>query len=212
MPSPLGHALGGIAAGWLVGGAPRRPAPASGEAGPDDAGTGRTGGGRLRALYARDPANWRLTALWAGLAVAPDLDLLFGAHNTYSHSLGAVAAVFAVAWVVTRGRLRLALAAAAAWGSHLPLDWLGHDTSAPLGIMALWPLTTAYFYADVELFMAISRRYWQDGFWQHTLLAVLRESAILLPVVIAVWAVRPRRARPSDAVPEPPATPCPSNF
>jgi hypothetical protein len=199
MPSPLGHALGGIAAGWLLGGAPslQPTAPHRAEAG---RAASRSGvGERLLALYERDPASWRLTFVWAALGVSPDLDLLFGTHNTYSHSIGAIAVVFAVAWFVTRGRRGLALAAAAAYGSHVPLDWLGHDISAPYGIMALWPLTTAYYYADAELFMAISRRYWQASSWTHNMLAVLREVLILGPALALIWALRRRRTRPVRA-------------
>jgi hypothetical protein len=199
MPSPLGHALGGIAAGWLVSAAPRVTATGRGE-------TGRGFRARVRELVARDPWRWRVTAVWAALGLAPDLDLLFGTHNTYSHSVGAVAIVFALAWLLTRGRTGLALAAAAAYGSHLPLDWLGHDASAPYGIMALWPVSREFFYADAQVFMAISRRYWQDGFWTHNLLAVLRELALLLPVVAAVWTLRqpgPGRA-PRPALPPAP--------
>jgi hypothetical protein len=179
-----------------------------GPAGGPAPGAGRdsapAGSSPLRALLARDPATWRLTALWAALAMLPDLDLLAGTHNTYTHSVGAVALVLVVAWLVTRGRARLALAAAAAYASHLPLDWLGHDNSAPFGIMALWPITSAYYYAEAEVFMAVSRRYWQGGFWAHNLTAALREMAILLPAVLAVWALRRRGGRGMPRPDEPP--------
>ena len=36
---------------------------------------------------------------------------------------------------------RRALAITAAYATHTLLDWLGADSSAPFGIMALWPVT-----------------------------------------------------------------------
>ena len=38
---------------------------------------------------------------------------------------------------------RLAVACAAAWASHVLLDWLGTDAMAPIGVMALWPVDSA---------------------------------------------------------------------
>ena len=94
-----------------------------------------------------------------------------------------------------KGRLRLALACAAAYGSHILLDWLGTDTSAPIGIMALWPFATGYFEAGLHLFPAVSRRYWQpELFWLQNLRALVTELLILGPVLVAVWISR-RRSR-----------------
>ena len=74
MPSPIGHALAGVAAAWAVDLVPGdrawRTAPAS------------------AAWYLR--AGDGLTLLCAGLGAAPDLDLAFVAHRTVTHSIGAV--------------------------------------------------------------------------------------------------------------------------
>jgi hypothetical protein len=164
--------LGGVAAGWLVA---DRAGPASRD--------------RLAATRGWLPvwvrASWRQAAVLGGLGVAPDLDLLAGTHSTYTHSVGAVALVFVAALLWTRAP-RLAAAAAAAWGSHILLDWLGSDTTPPIGIMALWPFTDAYYQSPFFVFMAISRRYWQPGFLAHNTLAALREVLILLPIAAAV--------------------------
>ena len=40
---------------------------------------------------------------------------------------------------------RRALAIAAAYATHTLLDWLGTDSAAPFGIMALWPVTDDYY-------------------------------------------------------------------
>src|SRR6266516_2432485 len=118
MPSPIGHALAGIAAGWLV-----APAPSGNPTSP----LGRA-------------------ALYGVVAVFPDVDLLFGAHSGPTHGLGAAVIASAFAWFLMRGRrvphaARLAVAICVAYASHTLLDWLGTDTSPPIGIMALWPFS-----------------------------------------------------------------------
>src|SRR5262245_29323164 len=111
MPSPLGHGLAGAAAGWAVDGAPPR-------------------------------AVWtdRRTLLFALVALVPDLDLLFGAHSGPSHGLGGALLAGLLVWAIARLRRAprastLAIACAAAYSSHTLLDWLGTDTSPPIGIM-----------------------------------------------------------------------------
>jgi membrane-bound metal-dependent hydrolase YbcI (DUF457 family) len=189
MPSPVGHALAGMAAGWLVDPPGRR------------AGAGAFGRATIFAL--------------AGMA--PDLDLLFGAHRGATHGLSAALVAGALAWACSVGlgasRSRavdarkaaaantfaagtFALAVAAAYASHTLLDWLGSDTSPPIGIMALWPVSREYSESPLHLFMAISRRYWLPDFWAYNLRALLRELAILLPVLAAVMLLR-RRAGPA---------------
>ena len=130
-------------------------------------------------------------------AVAPDLDFLWGRHNMETHSLLAgVAAGFAVfAW---KRNARLAIAVAVAWASHVLFDWLGSDTTPPLGVMALWPLSSEYYFSNAFFFEAISRRYWLDNFISHNVWAVTREILILGPPAAALWFWRRGRgSRPS---------------
>src|SRR5262245_18421000 len=130
MPSPVGHALGGLAAAFLVDSLVRRPA-----------------------------LTLPLLATSAALAVAPDLDILTGSHRTYSHSIGAVAIVGLVSWAVLRARRSNTSAAAAltaAYASHLALDWLSKDTSYPSGLTALWPFTATYYRSGMDIFGEIS--------------------------------------------------------
>lgn len=178
MPSPLGHALAGAAAAWLVQPPARRA-------------------GRLDT-----PRLLRQAAVFAAIAVLPDLDLLWGRHSGPTHGLGAALIVGLVAWVAVQRRgwegspaWRIGLAAAAAYASHTLLDWLGRDTSAPIGIMALWPLSREYFESDLHVFMAISRHYRTEGFLRQNVLAVTREMAILVPIVAGVLWIRVRRNR-----------------
>jgi inner membrane protein len=171
MPSPVGHALAGVAAGWMVQGTPPF---------------------RARTIWIRE------AALFGSLAVLPDADLLVGAHSGPTHGVGAAILVGLVAFVFWRGtpgvRARGALACTLAYGTHILLDWLGSDSSAPIGIMALWPLSREYYESSLHLFMAISRRYWHGwSFVRQNVTAVVREVLILGPILTAVAMMRPRR-------------------
>src|SRR5262245_38049701 len=179
MPSPVGHALGGIAAGWLV------------------TGTGNRARHPGRAEMAAPEWTTRRTALYAAAGAAADLDLLTKWHRGPSHSLGAAVLVGVVAWLVTRGTgrrdPRTAFAIAAAYASHVLLDWLGSDTRPPIGIPALWPISQAYYESSLHLFAAVSRRYWLAEFWTYNLYALGRELLILGPIVIALYLTRRNR-------------------
>lgn len=138
----------------------------------------------------------------AAAGVAPDLDLLFGTHSTYTHSVGAVAMVYgAVRLLRPQPHAAGALAIALAWGTHLLLDWLGTDTTEPVGIMALWPFTTAHYQSTLFVFDAISRLYWiPELFIWGNLKAAAKELLILGPFV-AVAATLARRSRGSSREP-----------
>jgi membrane-bound metal-dependent hydrolase YbcI (DUF457 family) len=175
MPSPVGHALGGLIVGLALprarGGTER---PTSEVRGP------------LRAVSAP-------LLLCAAAAVLPDLDFLWSRHN----SLGAAVLVGLATLAWTRGRAPgLAVAVALAWASHVLFDWLGSDTTPPLGVMALWPFSSDFYFADAFVFDAISRRTELPGFWSHNLWAVVREVAMLGPLVaLAAWRSRRERRR-----------------
>ncbi len=149
--------------------------------------------GTVRRLYERWGGG--LTVTCAILAAAPDLDLLFNAHRTYTHSIGAVIIVTVIAALVARWRglpvARVALTCGAAWGSHLLLDWLGADTNPPFGIMALWPFSHGWYISKVSIFDSVSRRYWlpQQFIWGN-LLNVGWEVLVLAPIVIVLGLIR----------------------
>ena len=176
MPSPVGHALGGFAVGWLAARSSRLDRPL------------------LTGL------------VFAGLGVAPDLDIVVeGTHRLYTHSIAAVGLVALLAALSLRiagarvadagARRALVVAATAAYASHLLLDWLGDDRSVPIGIRAFWPFSDAYFQSDLRWFPPVERRYWLPGFWTANLRAIGREVAVLAPLVVfAVW-VRARSTR-----------------
>ena len=172
MPSPVGHALGGFAFGWLA----------------------------ARSSRLRYPLLTAVT--FATLGAIPDVDILVeGTHRLYTHSIAAVALVAVLAAISLRAvgadasdRWRLALAATLAYGSHLLLDWLGDDRSVPYGLRALWPFTETYFQSDLRWFPQVERRYWLPGFWTANLRAVGYELLMLSPLVaFAIWARARRR-------------------
>jgi LexA-binding, inner membrane-associated putative hydrolase len=195
MPSPVGHAIAGMAAGWLVAGASRVS----------------------QKVWERE------AMLFGALGVLPDIDLLFGAHSGPTHSLGAAVIVGITAFVMASGLTavsvhdslpdttaptarcavrpgRLALACAAAYASHVLLDWLGRDSSPPIGIMALWPLSRDYFESALHVFMPISRRF--DQGWtlvSQNAWAVCLEMIILVPILLLVMFFRPHRVRWENA-------------
>ena len=181
MPSPVGHVLAGVTVAWaaeaLAGRQPREGAPAL--------------------ASPRLPAITPLVAACAALALAPDLDILLAHHRAYSHSIGAAAAVGLICGAIARARGGRGLAAGLACGatiwSHALLDWLGRDSSTPIGLMALWPLSSSYVYSGVELFADISRRYWKpEEFFLKNAAAVARELLLLAPPAARAWWARQR--------------------
>ena len=179
MPSPIGHALAGVAVAWtadlIPGDRAWRTVPGTG------------------AWHQR--ASGDLTLACAALGVAPDLDLAFITHRTATHSIGAVffVGLFAAALAVY-ARLpiaRVSLMCAAAYASHLLLDWLGTDRYPPLGLQLMWPISQAWFISGLDLFRQTARfRVFARGAMTVNLYAIVQEIVILGPVVVALWLVR----------------------
>jgi membrane-bound metal-dependent hydrolase YbcI (DUF457 family) len=172
MPSPLGHALGGLIV--HLGTAP----PSESKA-------------KARVLVA------------VAAATAPDLDLVLNLidgrnhHQGASHSVGAalLAGALGALWCFLFRRPRpwtwgglIALS----WGSHLLLDYLGRDTSPPIGIPLLWPLAI-YFHFPWSIFLDIGRRLdWTTV--THNTIAMAWEVALLLPILVLTYRWCSRRA------------------
>ncbi len=147
-----------------------------------------------------------LTVACAVLAVSPDFDNFFHTHRTYSHSLGAVAIVWAlsalIGWRLRVPVVKIATICAAAYGSHLLLDWLGRDDSAAGGIMALWPMTTHGYRSGLNLFLELRPypRFPVPALLVANAKAIARELLILaLPFA---WALKLRLDRYRIAEPE----------
>jgi inner membrane protein len=199
MPSPIGHALAGVAVAW------------SAEQLPGSAGLAR-------------PFPLGVTLSCVAIAVLPDADLLYlPIHRTVTHSIGATILVTILAIAVTGKVTRLSTlrraqisgrssthpAAHVAWGlvlmcaaahaSHLLLDWLGADPSAPFGIQALWPFSHRWFISGFDLFPPTVRRHvFSAASMAINVKAAVREIAIMGPIVLALglW----RRSRRGEVV------------
>jgi hypothetical protein len=185
LPSPLGHALGGFAAGWLI--APEAPAPL-------------TDSERERTPFLKRAARWHRAWLFAAVGVAADVDLVVGQHRFYTHSVGAVLAAFGLTLLLTRGRatgrVRLSLAVAASYASHVLLDWLGADSPAPRGILALWPLTSGHYISGLDIFPVVSRKIWTLRAWKLNLIAASTEAVVLGTLAWLCWRFRGRPGAP----------------
>ncbi len=138
-----------------------------------------------------------LTIACAVLAVSPDFDNFFHTHRTYSHSFGAAGIVWVlaalVAWRLRLPVVRIATTCAAAYASHVLLDWLGRDDSPHHGLMVWWPLTRDYYRSGLNLFLEFvtPHRHMSLGLLiTANAYALGREIAILLPPVVFVWLVR----------------------
>jgi membrane-bound metal-dependent hydrolase YbcI (DUF457 family) len=179
MPSPIGHALAGLAAAWAVDLVP----------------------GNRAWRTAPRPASWfhragdGLTLTCVALGAAADLDHLFVAHRTVTHSVGAVAIVGLVAAALAayaqRPIARITVMCATAYATHLLLDWLGGDEYPPRGLQLLWPFSHDWLISNLDLFRQTARQeLLTPPIILKNLRAIVQEVAILGPVVIALWLVR----------------------
>ncbi len=199
MPTPVGHALAGLATAWFS--SLRR----SRDAGPP----------QRRGPSAR---------FWPHVPWPPRRPTSTSSSTRIArtrHSIGASLICGAVAWgVARRQRSRswtpetpavratvvgysgaaVGLTLGLAYATHVLLDWLGKDTAPPFGLMALWPFSSRYFVSGIDLFTEISRRYWLPReFIYGNLRSVGRELVILGPIAAAAWWVSRRGSRPPRA-------------
>jgi membrane-bound metal-dependent hydrolase YbcI (DUF457 family) len=176
MPTPIGHALAGLAVVWAAGPSHAVQQP-------------------LRRALARP-----LTLVCIALAVLPDIDLLYPpTHRTATHSVGAIIVVTIIAagvtgWVTGRINWRIAVVCAAAYASHLVTDWLGADRNyAPYGIQMFWPFDKTWHISGWDVFPQVERRNLLSMATIRTdIAAALWEIVILGSVVLAVWLARTR--------------------
>lgn len=177
MPSPIGHAIAGLAIGFA--GDPDVPQAEQGDH--------------------ASPWPWRFVFLAALFAVLPDFDLALpkGTHRSFTHSFVAVAFIFSITMLMTgevtaKVRRRIALMLAAAYASHLLLDYLGVDRSDPAGMQLLWPFSHASYLSGWDLFPPTERNFLNPAIWAIDLRALLSEL-MLTPIALGAWWVRRRR-------------------
>jgi len=180
MPSPIGHALAGVAVAWA---ADLIPGNRTGRTAPPTASWYRRAGNGL-------------TLTCAFLAAAPDLDLLVdGTHRSISHSIFAVVVTGIVAAIAARLThrpvTRVALMCAAAWATHLVLDWMSVDKLfAPYGIQLLWP-ADRWFISGWDVFPGTERH---NIFGAAAIMTNAKSAAVeivlLGPLALVLWLVR----------------------
>ena len=162
MSTPVGHLLAGAAIGAALGGEHR---------------------------------TWRVTA-WCALAgAAADLDFIPGLligeparfHHAQSHSLPFVLLAAAVAaFLARKGRWRWALIVGLCYASHLALDYVTYDGSAPYGIPILWPLTSKAFLSPITLLPHVQHTS-ASVFSFHNFMLMCLEVGVLGPLLAWSW-------------------------
>jgi LexA-binding, inner membrane-associated putative hydrolase len=187
MPSPVGHALAGLAIAWSLDHRETR--------------FDVTPGGLRSLSGSGHPRPQMIAWTCAALAAAPDLDLLGPwPHRAATHSVLAIALVAIVSMLVTAkvtGRVdwRIVLLFTTAYGSHLLLDWSSEDTRLPRGVQLLWPFSQRWFISDWQFFRStIRERIFSLSSIRINLLAVVQEIAILGPIAALAWSVRVKTA------------------
>jgi inner membrane protein len=109
-------------------------------------------------------------------------------HHYFTHSLGATAIYGAAVYLFCRfaGRqdaLRMSGWLTLAYASHLGLDLLSKDTAPPFGIQLFWPFAPDFYLSAVLVFDEVWRGSLAKLFGLHNWLAVAREAVLLAPLV-----------------------------
>ncbi|MBI4538201.1 MAG: metal-dependent hydrolase [Gemmatimonadetes bacterium] len=178
MPTPIGHALAGYAVAEVTGIRLSRS---------------HTVSAATAALVATLPdADYLPGLLWGNAALY---------HRFATHSLCAALLVGLLAgtvgWVRCGRFFPLLITVAAAYSSHLILDWLTPDTRGSPGIQLLWPLTDRFFYWPILPSLELERSDAPGEFFAslltiYNLRVVAFELALLGPLA-ALASVLPRR-------------------
>ncbi len=177
MPTPVGHALGGIAVAWT---------------------SDRRASRRLTIVCAAIAAAADLDLLFpyphrtaSHSVTAVALTIIIAALVTGQVTAGSRHRK----WLTADGRWRIPLTCGAAYATHLLLDWMGADSSFPYGLQMLWPLSDRWFISGWDVFPQTERRrFWTAATMQVNATAVARELLILAPIVAALWLVRVKAA------------------
>ena len=159
MPSPVGHALGGIAAGCAI----------------------------LPSTHRRFLTWFAIAGMLADLDLILPVTHRGPAHSVTAAVLAFASALAIGVWRNRPAEsVRFATAIGAAYLTHVLLDWLGEDSGPPAGIMALWPFSQNFYVSGLDVFDGIERRYWLPEFWWGNLRSIVKETILLAPVTIAM--------------------------
>ncbi len=175
MPSPIGHAVTGVA-GFLI----------------------------IRDHVPQHQLGWFFMGA-IGIACLPDLDvvpglLLYGNptvfHHQAAHSLTAVGLIALLTAIVARwlnlATRRWGFWAGSVYGSHVALDLLVDDPTVPRGEQLLWPFSFDYVIAPItplprfDYFDPIEGIL-QSLFSAHNFLSIIQEIVLLSPIAFVAW-------------------------
>jgi membrane-bound metal-dependent hydrolase YbcI (DUF457 family) len=141
-------------------------------------------------------------------AQLPDIDLLFGLvqgnpnqfHHTFTHSFvfvlcaGLLGGLIVNKLKVMQFRKSFVLFTISGV-SHLLLDLLALDTSAPFGAPIFWPLSNSFYISPITIFSDVHRSssshtFWASLFSWHNFETILIEIMLLAPIVALLYIVR----------------------
>ena len=158
-------------------------------------------GAAIGTLMSRGSNLPRAIVIGGLAAIAADFDFIPGIlignpgrfHHAQSHSVTFAVLIGLIAGLIAReSRLRWGLLVGVGYASHLILDGLTFDDSAPHGIPILWPFLSDVFNSPVTLFLNAP---WGSGLVlnAHNFELLVREVGILgLFFVAALLYARPR--------------------
>lgn len=153
--------------------------------------------------------NWQGRVMAAILANLPDSDFIpgfllgdiNGIHHQATHSIGYVLFLGVAAYMLSRlgkigDSLWVAFVVVVLVGSHLAIDWVTEDTSAPIGIPVFWPFSDVHYQCSVVLFTDV----WRENFLSartllHNLRGMCIETAVLGPPWLIFWWLGSRRRK-----------------
>jgi membrane-bound metal-dependent hydrolase YbcI (DUF457 family) len=178
MPTPVGHALGGIAVYVAARGSSR----------PKD-----------WPLAIAVVVSALLPDL--DFAIGPFAGRSY--HHYFTHSLGFTVLFAGVSYLGARftkraAPFRDAAVLTAAYFSHIFLDFLAKDATPPFGVQLLWPFSDTFYISPVKAFTATWRGSLAKLFGLHNWMAVGLEILVLLPIIALISRWRKR----SPAQPE----------
>ncbi len=167
MPTPVGHALGGLAV--ILATENREP---------------------------RHDSTLTLACVCAALlpdldfVIGPFAGRSY--HHYFTHSLGFAALFLLLATLLSRigGRqlpIRDGAVVAAAYLSHIVLDLLAIDSSPPFGVELFWPISAAFYISPFTVFDDIWRGSLAILFGSHNRVSVAREVLLLAPASALLW-------------------------
>jgi hypothetical protein len=167
MPSPIGHALAGVATGCAL-----------------DARLDRRLAVAAAVLGALPDIDLLLPIPHRTMT-----------HSVGAVAVVTIIAAAVTAQVTRRSVWRVALVCGAAYASHLLLDWLGADRFFPYGLTLWWPFSDGFYISGWDIFRQTARQHVFE--WPAMVVnveAIAQEVALLAPIAFVLWLVRVKPA------------------